>query len=149
MASNTLSTGPDRWPARLVTLALWALAAASVVVWGLRLSAPASGMAPPAAPQDLPVPDTQAIARLLGAVSAAPSAPPASASRFALIGVLAGKNGSSGAALIKVGAEPAKTFRVGAVVDGELVLQSVGQHGVELGMPGAAASVSLTFAQRP
>lgn len=149
MASNTLSTGPSPWPARLVTLVLWALAAASVVVWGLRLFTPASGMAPPGEQQGLPAPDTQAIARLLGAVASAPSALPASASRFTLIGVLAGQNGSSGAALIKVGAEPARTFRVGAAVDGELVLQSVGQNGVELGVSGAAPSVSLAFPPRP
>lgn len=151
MASVSLRSGPSPWAARLLTLVLWALAAASVAVWALRLSAPATGMAPAAAPQPLPAPDAQAIARLLGAVSAAPSpsTAPAAASRFALIGVLAGKNGSTGAALIAVGGEPARTFRIGAAVDGDLVLQSVGPQGVELGVSGAASSLSLRFPERP
>lgn len=151
MASVSLRTGPSPWAARLVTLALWALAAASVVVWGLRLSAPASGMAAATAAPALPAPDPQAIGRLLGAVSEAPSQAlaPATASRFALIGVLAGKDGSSGAALIAVGGEPARTFRIGAPVDGDLVLQSVGRYGVELGLSGAAPSLKLAFPALP
>ena len=149
MASVALSSGSSPWPARLITLVLWALAAASVVVWGLRLSTHASSMTAPAAPQALPAPDVQAIARLLGVVSGTPAVAPAEASRFALIGVLAGKNGSSGAALIAVGGEAARTFRIGAPVDGDLVLQSVGPHGVELGLGGAAPSVSLAFPNNP
>lgn len=151
MASVSLRTGPSPWPARLVTLVLWTLAAASVVAWGLRLSAPASGRVYTAAPPALPAPDAQAIGRLLGAVSAAPSQAltPAAASRFALMGVLAGKNGSSGAALIAVGGEPARTFRIGAAVDGDLLLQSIGPRGVELGVSGAAPSLRLAFPERP
>lgn len=147
MASTTLQSSP--WPARWVTLLLWALASASVVVWGLRLSTPASSMAAPAAPQALPAPDAQAIARLLGAVGETKAAAPATASRFALIGVLAGKNGASGAALIAVDGAAPRTYRIGATVDGDLVLQSIGRHGVELGASGAASSLSLAFGNQP
>ena len=108
-------------------------------------------MAAAAAPQALPAPDAQAIGRLLGAVTATSSQTlaPAAASRFGLMGVLAGKTGASGAALIAVGGEPARTFRIGAPVDGDLVLQSIGPRGVELGVSGAAPSVSLNFPDRP
>ncbi len=132
------------WSTRLITLALWALATASVVVWGLRLSAPKSVMADAAAPAAAAPPDAQAIARLLGALPfAQASAAPAVASRYSLVGVLAGQVGASGAALIAVGGEPARTFRIGAVVDGDLVLQSLGRQSAALGPKGAEASVQL------
>lgn len=127
---------------------LWALAAASVVVWGLRWL-PRASMAAPTTPQAMPAPDAQAIARVLGAGSTAAAAAPAAASRFVLLGVLAGKNGDSGAALIAIDGKSAHTFRIGAAVEGDWVLQSVGPHGVELGVSGAAPSVSLAFPRQP
>ena len=82
-------------------------------------------------------PDAQAMARLLGvpaAGAAAARAPAASlTSRFALIGVLAGRSSGGGAALIAVDGQPAKPFRVGAVVDEGLVLQSLHPRQARLG----------------
>ena len=79
----------------------------------------------------------QAMARLLGvpaAGAAAARAPAASlTSRFALIGVLAGRSSGGGAALIAVDGQPAKPFRVGAVVDEGLVLQSLDPRQARLG----------------
>ena len=120
---------------RLGTLAIWALAAASAAYWGLRLTARPPGMpAPTAAPAPVAA-DMQAMARLLGAVTA--QTPQAAAapvsSRFALVGVLAGQQGGSGAALIAVDGKPAKPYRVGATVDGGLVLQSLGPRQARLG----------------
>ena len=90
MVTNTHS----KWGVRLGTLALWALAGASVVYWGLRLSARPVGLTVPAVAPAAVAPDAQAMARLLGvpaAGAAAARAPAASlTSRFALIGVLAG-----------------------------------------------------------
>lgn len=134
MVTNTYS----KWGVRLGTLALWAAAGASVVFWGLRLSAPpASGMAPVAPPAPL-APDAQALARLLGAApaqAAAPSAAPVAplASRFMLVGVLSGRNSGGGAALIAVDGQPAKPYRVGAVVEEGLVLQALGPRQAQLG----------------
>ncbi|NCU67169.1 general secretion pathway protein C [Acidovorax sp. 210-6] len=123
------------WGVRLGTLAIWALAAASVAYWGLRLTARPPGMpAPTAAPAPVAA-DMQAMARLLGAVTA--QTPQAAAapvsSRFALVGVLAGQQGGSGAALIAVDGKPAKPYRVGATVDAGLVLQSLGPRQARLG----------------
>lgn len=132
MVTNTDSS----WAVRLATLALWLLAGASVVYWGLRLSAPAMGVPVPAVAAALPTPDAPALARLLGVVAAdAPAAPPVAsvASRFALVGVLAGRSSGAGAALIAVDSQPAKPFRVGAKVDAGLVLQSVGARQARLG----------------
>ena len=123
------------WGVRLGTLAIWALAAASAAYWGLRLTARPPGMpAPTAAPAPVAA-DMQAMARLLGAVTAqtlqAAAAPVSS--RFALVGVLAGQQGGSGAALIAVDGKPAKPYRVGATVDAGLVLQSLGPRQARLG----------------
>ncbi len=123
------------WGVRLGTLAIWALAAASAAYWGLRLTARPPGMpAPTAAPAPVAA-DMQSMARLLGAVTA--QTPQAAAapvsSRFALVGVLAGQQGGSGAALIAVDGKPAKPYRVGATVDAGLVLQSLGPRQARLG----------------
>lgn len=141
---------PSPWPVRLTTFLLWALAAAVVVFWSLRLSAPAPQEAAPAMPAAMAAPDAQAIARLLGAVPSI-TAPvvgqPVAASRYTLVGVLAGRNGSSGAALIAVGGEPARPFRVGAQVDDGLVVQALGKHEARLGASvGGPASVVLDIA---
>ncbi|ODS68931.1 MAG: general secretion pathway protein C [Acidovorax sp. SCN 68-22] len=135
------------WPVRLATLALWALAAASVVAWGLR-SLPAA----PASPAPVAAPDVQAIARLLGAAPAgapAPGAPAAVASRYTLVGVLADRDGRHGAALIAVAGQPAKPFRVGAKVDGDLVLQALAPREAHLGPAGAPATLTLSLPAHP
>ena len=107
-----------------MTLVVWALAAASIVYWGLRL---AVGRGPdlsaPVAAAPPPVVDTQVVARLLGAVEAAAPQQATLASRFQLQGVLAGTPGG-GAALIVIDGKPAQPFRVGAAIEEGLVLQS-------------------------
>lgn len=123
------------WGVRLATLAIWALAAASATYWGLRLSARPAGLAVPAMAPQPPAPDAAAMARLLGVTSAgmATAAPVASvSSRFALVGVLAGRS-SSGAALIAIDGKPARPFRVGATVESGLMLQSLGPRQARLG----------------
>ncbi|MBS3996601.1 MAG: general secretion pathway protein C, partial [Hydrogenophaga sp.] len=90
-----------------------------------------------AAPVALPVGDPATVARALGARDA-PSAvdlaqaPPPAVTRYTLLGVVASA-GSRGAALIAVGDEPARPYRVGATVDNGLVLQAVGRGTVRLG----------------
>jgi general secretion pathway protein C len=125
--------------ARAVTFALSALVAASAVYWGLQwggtqASAPT---ATPPNPAATAAPDPQAIAKALGGgmavVTAASASPAASAnSRLTLVGVVADAH-STGVALISVDGKPAKPFRVGATVDGRLVLQSVGVRKAALG----------------
>ena len=133
MMTNSYS----KWGVRLGTLALWALAGTSVVYWGLRLSARPVGLMVPAVAPAPVAPDAQAMARLLGVPTgdaAFAQAPVASlASRFALIGVLAGRSSGGGAALIAVDGKPAKPFRVGAAVDEGLVLQSLDPRQARLG----------------
>ena len=64
--------------------------------------------------------------------------------RFALIGVLSGRNSGGGAALIAVDGKPAKPFRVGAAVDEGLVLQALGPRQAQLGRDaGGPATLTL------
>lgn len=117
---------PNRWPLRSVTFVLWALAAASVVYWGLKLSSGRAVTTSAVSAARAPAPiDAAAVARLLGSGPAAPGGTaPSIASRFNLLGVVAGRNPQSGAALIAIEGKPPKPFRVGSAVDG-LMLQSV------------------------
>lgn len=99
------------------------------------------------------VTDTQALARLLGAspVLAAAEAAPSAASRFVLMGVLAGTASGGGAALIAVDGKPAKPYRVGANVEPGLVLQSLGKGAARLGasMDGATTLALEMPRKRP
>ena len=125
-----LTPTPAPWTVRGATFALWALAAASVVYWGLKLGGNGSGVAarvPP--PRQVAAVDPAAIARLLGstpmAAAAAPTALPSLASRLQLVGVVAGVRSGGGAAVIAVDGKPAHPYRVGTSIEEGLVLQSV------------------------
>lgn len=116
------------WTTRIVTFAISALAAASVVYWGLKvwgLSSPS--VLSSTLSQPTLAPDSQAIARAFGggmapAVTTLTAAP--AASRYSLIGVLAGRI-QAGAALISIDGQDAKPVRVGTLVDNDMVLESV------------------------
>ena len=121
---------PSSWSVRGATFALWLLAAASAVSWGLKLGAgPAAMPVAPAGTRATPPLDPAAIARLLGGGAAptpmAAAAAPSLASRFALLGVVAGARSGAGAALISVDGKPARPYRVGAAIEDGLVVQSV------------------------
>lgn len=139
--------------ARVTSFVVWLIAAASAVLWGTRLF-----VAAPALPAHAEVVSAASAARadlgrLLGTEApvavAAAAAPPADA-RFRLLGVVAPRSGSAPAvALIAVGDKPPRAYRVGAVVEGDDVLQEVQARGASLGPAGGAARVSLALAQSP
>jgi len=136
---------PARWPAATATAGIWALAAASVVFWGLRLTAPSDAVAPPAVLKAPLEPDPIAVAQMLGAVSNQPvaAATPEAASRFSLLGVVADAD-QQGAALIAVDGKPARPFKVGTKVAEGFMLQSVTTRGAALG-PSADGKAALTL----
>ncbi len=108
------------------TFALWALVAATVVYWGLKISTRTGASdAAPLARTETPA-DPAAVARLLGASPAVTQGTPVASlsSRFTLVGVVA-DSAHRGAALIAVDGRPARPFRVGTAVDEGLFLQSV------------------------
>lgn len=138
---------------RWLTLGVWAAVAASAVHWGLK-----AWVVAPTLPQAVQVADAGPalrgdLSRLLGvdapAVTAAAAPEPAADARFSLIGVLSPKSSQAareGVALIAVDGKPAKAFRVGAVVDGQNVLQSVDTRSASLGPRGGASLVALRLA---
>lgn len=127
------------WPARLSTFLLAALAAASVVYWGLRWSEPIPTSRAANSDWSNPRPiDTARVAQLLGA-SATPASDGAAtpvvntAGNYKLEGVIAQGRGSGlGSALIAINGEKAKPYKVGDRLSDDLVLQSVSARGAAL-----------------
>ncbi|MES2959954.1 MAG: type II secretion system protein N [Pseudomonadota bacterium] len=142
---------------RLVAFVIWAAVAASAMFWALRLGA-ASPVAPAhtvaagaAAPMrgDLTRVFGAAPAREAGGANQVVETP--LSSRFKLLGVAAPRQGGdrTGLALIAVDGKPARSYAVGAPVDGELLLQSVHARGARLGARGAAPQVTLELPALP
>ena len=148
----------SRWKVALATLVLWALAGASMVHWGIRwLARPQAPVAAPLAPPPVPLPDAQAIARLLGARAESPppqasqaSAPAPAAPRAQLVlqGVLAGSYSGTGAALISTDGRPPRPYRIGQEVAPGLVLQALSRGAAQLGDE-AHGEAALTLQVRP
>ncbi len=140
---------------RLLAFVIWAAVAASAVFWLLRLWS-SSPTAPPYTTTPSLTPASRSdLTPVFGAppVAATPAArtEPALASRFKLLGVAAPRESGSeiGLALIAVDGKPARGFKVGAAVDGDMVLQSVHPRGAALGPSGAAPAVSLELPALP
>ncbi len=113
------------WGIRLATLVLAALAALSGTYWVLK-STHANSVSTAAASAGFAGLDPQALARALGGggTQAAAGESVVVGTAYALVGVLADSR-HGGAALIAVDGKAAKPYRVGAFVDGNLVVQSV------------------------
>ena len=112
----------------MLTFALAAAAAASVVAWALKVQSLRVQVPVPAASLvETTAVDSAAVGKALGAVALAPQAavaPALASSRFVLAGVAAGRS-QQGAALIAVDGKPPKPFEVGAVVGDEWRLRAV------------------------
>ena len=145
--------------ARFAAFIVWALVAASVVFWALRLFVRAPA-APPHSVAVIGAATAQGdLTRLLGAAPVAPAAAaalaPELASRFRLIGVMAPKGKPSalvtgqGVALISVDGKPARAFGIGTRLDRDLVLQSVSLRAASIGPAQGEASVKLELPPLP
>lgn len=138
---------------RVSAFVIWALVAATAVYWLLGLWS----RGPVAPAHTVPIGDITAmrgeLTRLLGAPEApapAAEAPPSDAAgRLRLVGIVAPRAGSAdsgGVAVIAVGDKPPRPFRVGAKVDGELMLRSVALRTASIG---SAAGDGLFTLQLP
>ena len=139
------------WPARLSTFVLAALAAASVVYWGLRWSEPISTPRANGDGFSQRLIDTNRVAQLLGASATPANAAPAvnAAGQYKLLGVIAGAKGRGfGSALIAIEGEPAKPYKVGDRLSDDLLLQSVTARGATLA-PGMQEPASVELELPP
>ena len=115
---------------RSVAFLVWALVAGTCVFWGARLLARPTGSVAPVVAMDTGLTANADVSRLLGAAPPAELAPlevaPQVSSRFRLTGVVAPKSGGDqGLALISVDGNPPRVYRVGAAIDGDLMLREV------------------------
>ena len=144
--------------ARLSAFVIWSLVAASAVFWALRFGVSVPQAPAYAVPIDRAAPPRGDLARLFGAapvIAMADEARPEAPSRFRLIGVMAPKSstaqgtGAYGLALIAVDGKPPRAFAVGAKLDSDLVLQSVGLRTASLGSAQGVRSVLLELPALP
>ncbi len=140
---------PRRAPAVLAVL-LWLAAGLSVGYWVLQALG-RSPLTPLAATAALPeAPEAAALARVLGAtpqaaaVVAGPVAAPPLSSRYQLIGVVADR-ADGGAALIAIDGQPPRPYRVGAALEGGVVLQAVHRRSVRLAPSGNGQAFELSL----
>ena len=146
-----------RMVSRFAAFVIWAAVAASIVFWAMRL-----GAQPIAVPAHVTVVAASNaykgdLARVLGADEPPPAvasaaAPPPADPRFKLIGVVAPRGPGAQAAalaLIATDGKPARAYRVGTQVDGDLVLLAVHARGAALGPPGQPAQVALELPALP
>ena len=144
--------------ARLSAFVIWSLVAGTAVFWALRLTVHAPQAPAYAIATGKSVAVRGDLARLFGAAPVAVAQAEAQTqapSRFRLIGVMAPKapqmrsEAGQGLALIAVDGKPAKAFAVGAHVDSDLVLQSVGLRTASIGSARDASRVVLELPALP
>jgi general secretion pathway protein C len=96
--------------------------------------------------------DTASVARVLGArpeAAQAPVVPVATATQYSLSGVVA-TNAPGGAALIAVNGQLPRPYRVGASLEGGLVLQAVTRRTARLGASvDGPTTVELSLPENP
>ena len=132
----------SRWTGFFV----WALVAASTAFWGIKIFAAARPV-PPGAQAPQVVAANGPMERLFGAVVVPAVAPPPQhpeSERFQLVGVIAPPGATQGGfAIIVLDGQPARTWRVGTLVDGNTALLSVSKRGAEFGPPGGPTAFTL------
>ena len=136
-------------PVKLTTLLVWAAAAAVVVFWALRFTGSAGEQLPVITAAQPVQANAQAIAKALGAVALPAVAAAPVASRYSLLGVLAGNESGGGAAVIAVEGKGSKAVRVGEAVDEGLILQSLAAREARLGPVNGPATTVLQLPKPP
>lgn len=140
--------------ARLSAFVIWALVAAAMVFWGMRLVVRAD----PVPPNTVVVGEGAAVrgdlSRLFGAEPVAQAAvAPQASSRFRLLGVMAAKPGpegmTPGVALISIDGKPARAFAAGARIEDRLVLQNVSLRTASIGVEQGPTSFVLEIPALP
>ncbi|MEO7336200.1 MAG: hypothetical protein ABIV63_06435 [Caldimonas sp.] len=146
-----------RMYARLSAFVIWALIAATVVFWGLRLFVHATPAPGNAVAVGGAVSGGGDLTRLLGAPPVAAQTAivtPDAGARFHLLGIMAPRRAVAGAkaqgvALIAVDGKPPRAYAVGAHLDSDLVLQSVSLRTASIGRSEGAQTLLLEIPRLP
>lgn len=143
---------------RFVAFVIWAALGASGVFWAARLLATPTAVPGHATLVATATASKGDLARLFGKSSVAQAsmvqsgaAAPADA-RFQLVGVVAPRSVAArdeGLAVIAFDGKPARTYRVGTTVDGDLLLLAVHSRGASLGPAGQPSQVNLELPLLP
>lgn len=142
---------------RFAAFVIWAAVAASIVFWALRLWAQPMAVPAHATVVAMAGGFKGDMGRVLGAdvpvaLASMAAVPLQTDSRFRLIGVVAPRSSraqAEGLALIATDGKPARAYRVGREVDGELVLLGVHARGASLGPRGQPAQIDLQLPALP
>lgn len=140
---------------RLTTLLVWALAALSAVFWASRFAVRPAAVPAHAVTVSPTATPAGNLVRLFGVPAKEPdpepdAAPAPADARFKLVGVAAPKQGQrAGLALIGVDDKPVRAVPLGASVEGNLVVLSIGHRQVELGPSGGKPSMVLSLPALP
>jgi len=136
-----------RMSSRWTGFFVWALATACAALWGFKIFAATRPVPPTATTPAATVVAEGPMVRLFGAPPEAPDdsppPPPPESDRFQLVGVIAPRGGGDGFALVSVDNQPARAWKVGAMVEGSTSLVSVAKRSAGFGPSGGPASFTL------
>ncbi len=141
--------------ARITAWVVWALLAVSAVAWGMKLFV--QPVSVPAQAQLVGVEEQtrgdalRLFAQMPAAAGSAPAVGP-SAGRFKLVGVASASAEDpdfGGVALLSIDGKPARAFELGAVIEGEWVVQIIEPKQVRLGRAGELPSITLDLPTLP
>lgn len=140
--------------ARLSAFVIWALVAAALVFWGMRLVVKAEPVPLNAAVVGESTSARGDLSRLFGAEPVTQvAAAPAASTRFRLLGVMAAKAApegmTPGVALISIDGKPARAFTAGARIEDQLVLQNVSLRTASIGVDKGPTSFVLELPALP
>jgi len=137
---------------RFAAFVIWASVAASLVFWAARLLATPTPVPAHATLVSTATASKGDLARLFGSSAEAPAPvddpePTVTTdARYELVGVVAPRSAAAraqGLAVIAFDGKPARAYRVGTAVDGELVLLKVHSRGASLGPAGQEPQINL------
>ncbi|WP_165456772.1 type II secretion system protein N [Aquabacterium lacunae] len=141
---------------RFFALLIWAAVALSAAYWGLRWFGKGPGVPPGTTPAMVESALRGDVSRLLSGpvktvADTTTPAPNALAGRVQLLGVVAPRQEDSraGVALLTIDGKPARAYKVGQTVDGDLVIQKILQKQVQIGRADSPASLTLDLAGLP
>jgi general secretion pathway protein C len=131
---------------RWIGFFVWALVAACIAFWALKIFAATHPVPAGALTPVPPVATAGPMVRLFGAAPTPDEdddTPSPASDRYQLVGVIAPKAGTQGIAIVTVDNQPAKAWHVGATVDGDTTLIAVARRSAQFGPSGGPTAFTL------